>query len=144
MMSIPFQCGVVTDIMLEKDIGNPRCHRLRIIALFESDFNQAKWLIIGRKLLHHMDDTSLAPTMQFGSRPGKQCPSAVLKKVLAHDTIRISKRTAAFMELDAVGCYDRILNSLLLMLLRLLGFPSSVCQCMGQIWDEIVHHIKTM
>jgi hypothetical protein len=42
MMSIPFQCGVVTDIMLEKDIGNPRCHRLRIIALFESDFNQAK------------------------------------------------------------------------------------------------------
>jgi hypothetical protein len=118
MMSIPFQCGVlpdrwkrVTNIMLEKDIGNPRCHRLRIIALFESDFNQAKRLIIGRKLLHHMEDTSLAPTMQFGSMPGKQCPSAVLKKVLAHDTIHISKRTAAFMELDAVGCYDRIVNS---------------------------------
>jgi hypothetical protein len=49
MMSIPFQTGVfperwkrVTDIMLEKSPGDSRCHRLRIIALFESDLNHAK------------------------------------------------------------------------------------------------------
>jgi hypothetical protein len=58
--------------------------------------------------------------MQLGSRPGRHCQSAVFKKVLAHDTIQLSKHTAAFMELDAVGCYDRIINDLLLMLLRKL------------------------
>ena len=42
MMTIPFQIGFVptrwtnvVDIMLEKDPGNARCHRLHIIALFK-------------------------------------------------------------------------------------------------------------
>jgi hypothetical protein len=49
MMSIPFQVRIlphrwkkVTDIMLEKSPGDSRCHRLQIIALFESDLNHAK------------------------------------------------------------------------------------------------------
>jgi hypothetical protein len=49
IMSFPFVYGFaldrwkrVTDIMLEKEQGNSRCHRLRILALFESDFNRAK------------------------------------------------------------------------------------------------------
>lgn len=55
MMSLPFQCGVIpvrwtrvtdTDIMLEKESGNPWCHRLRIITLFESNFSQAKCLLL--------------------------------------------------------------------------------------------------
>jgi len=110
MMSIPFQVGIapdrwtrVTDIMLEKDEGNPRCHRLRILALFEGDFNQAKRIILARRLSHHVEDHNLVPHMQFGSRPGKNCHSAVLQKVLSHDIVRITKQTAAFMENDAVG-----------------------------------------
>jgi hypothetical protein len=42
MMSLPFQAGFapqcwtkIVDIMLEKEENNPRCHRLRILALFE-------------------------------------------------------------------------------------------------------------
>jgi hypothetical protein len=49
MMSLPFQAGFalsqwnkVTDIMLEKEENNPHCHRLCILALFESDLNHAK------------------------------------------------------------------------------------------------------
>jgi hypothetical protein len=70
MMSLPFQVGFapqrwtkVTDIMLEKEANNPRCHRLRILALFESDLNHAKCLIIGRHLLHHLNDQGMLPSM---------------------------------------------------------------------------------
>jgi hypothetical protein len=99
MMSLPFQIGFapdrwkrVTDIMLEKDPGNSRCHRLHIIALFESDFNQAKRIIIGRRITHAMCDHHLIPTMQYGSAPGRQVSGTVLQKVLSHDYIQLMKR----------------------------------------------------
>jgi hypothetical protein len=59
VMSLPFQNGFAlefwmhaTDILLEKVDGNSRCHCLRILALFKSDFNQAKKIFIGRRLTH--------------------------------------------------------------------------------------------
>jgi hypothetical protein len=151
MMSIPFQVGIipdrwkrVTDIMLEKTAGDSRCHRLRIIALFESDLNHAKRILIGRKMSHLIEDKELLPDMQFGSRPGKRCISAVLKKILAHDHIRLLKQTAAFVENDATGCYDRLINNLILMVLKNLGIPTTVTTSLGLLWDNTIHMIKTM
>jgi len=151
MMSLPFQAGFapdrwtrVTDIMLEKEANNPRCHRLHILALFESDFNHAKRVIIGRRLLHHMKDQGMLPDMHHGSVPGKHCLSAVLKKVLSHDHLRLTKTGGAFIENDAVGCYDRLVNNLVLMLLVKLGLPKSVASCIGELWDNVVHLIKTV
>jgi hypothetical protein len=146
MMSFPFLHGFapdqwkrVTDIMLEKEPGNSRCHRLRILALFESDFNQVKRIAIGRKLMYHLEDYGLLSPMQDGSCPGRQCISAVLKKVLAHDYVRLTATTAAFIENDAIGCYDRLVNNLILMLLKKLGLPDTVSACMGELWDKVVH-----
>jgi len=151
MMSIPFQVGFapprwtkVTDIMLEKEAGIPRCHPLHILALFESDLNHAKRIIIGRKLLHHMHNFGLLPDMQYGSVPGRHCLSAVLKKVLSHDHLRITKRSGAFLENDAIGCYDRLVNNLVLMILIKLGLPRSVAACIGDLWDNVVHLVKTI
>jgi hypothetical protein len=130
--------------MLEKEANNPRCHRLRILALFESDLNHAKRIIIGRRLLHHMNDKGMLPSMQHGLVPGKHCLSAALKKVFSHDYIRLTKKSGAFIENDAVGCYDRLVNNLVLMLIVKLGLPKSVASCIGDLWDNVVHLIKTI
>lgn len=82
--------------------------------------------------------------MQFGSRPGKRCISAVLKKVLQHDLTRVLKQTAAFVENDATGCYDRLINNLILMILRKLGLPATETSFLGQLWDDTIHLIKTI
>jgi hypothetical protein len=133
----------ITDIMLEKEANYPRFHRLRILALFESDLNHAKRVIIGRRLLHYMKDMNLLPSMQHGSVPGKHCISAVLKKVLSHDYLRLTKTSGAFIENDAVGCYNRIVNNLVLLIMAKLGIPKSVLNCIGNLWDQVVHFIKT-
>jgi hypothetical protein len=82
--------------------------------------------------------------MQYGSVPGRHCISAVIKNVLCHDDLRVTKRTGAFLENDAVGCYDRIVNNLVLMLMIKLGIPKSVTACIGDLWDNVVHLIKTI
>jgi hypothetical protein len=82
--------------------------------------------------------------MQQGSRPGKKCLSAVLKKALSHNIIHITKQIATFIENDAVSCYDRLVNNLVLMLLAKLGLPTTVTACLGALWDSAVHLIKTV
>jgi hypothetical protein len=67
-----------------------------------------------------MEDKAFLLEMEHGSRDGKQGVSAVLNKQLSHDIVRHQKITAAFIENDVIGCYDRMVNSLLLLELRRL------------------------
>jgi hypothetical protein len=151
MMSIPYRIGFspvrwrqVIDVMLEKKPGDRRLHRLRIVALQESDFNQSNRLLIGRPLLHNLADTCAIPDIQHGSRPSKLCQSAVLNKVLTIEIYRYRKQTLAYIENDAMGCYDRIVNPLALLFLRILGLAPTIIASLAKTWETTYHRIKTI
>jgi hypothetical protein len=146
MMTIPHLTGYsprrwqqVVDVMLQKTPGNSKIHRLRIVALQESDFNQSNRLAIGQPVLHHLEDTTSVPTMQYGSRPAKLCISAVLNKQLTFEITRYKKSSIAYIENDAVGCYNRIVNSVVLLFLRKLGVPENTLISLTSTWEKASH-----
>jgi len=151
MMSIPLTAGFsptrwrqIIDVMLEKKPGDHRIHRLRIVALQESDFNQSNRLAIGRPLQALLEQAQLAPDMQHGSRASKQCLSAVLNKQLTFEIHRYLKQPIAYIENDAVGCYDRIMNPLILIFLRILDLSHTAVTFLATTWEHTFHRIRTM
>ncbi len=58
---------------------------------------------MARKLSHHIEDNHMVPEMHYGSRPGRDCQSAVLHKVLLHDIVRLTRQATACTENDAIG-----------------------------------------
>lgn len=115
----------------------------RSIALLESDYNQAKRLLLARPLSWLLEDNNAIPDMQFGSRAGKLCQSAVINKQMTFEIIRMTKETAVFIENDAVGCFDRIVNPFVLIFLLSLGVQKSVLHSLAATWKSTVHYIKT-
>ena len=58
----------VVNIMLEKDPGDPKIHRLRVIHIYEADYNlllSIQW----RNLMRLAEDHHLLNERQYGSRP---------------------------------------------------------------------------
>jgi len=151
MMYIPHLVGfspsrwqTVVDVMLEKSPGNSKLHRLRSIALQESDFNQSNWLAFGRPVMHLLEDSKLLPPMQHGSRPARLCISAVLNKQLQLEIQCYRKLPFAYIENDATGCYDRIVNPLVLLFLWKLGVPAATVKSLASTWESTIHRIKTL
>lgn len=94
--------------MLQKEPGNPRVHRLRIIHLYEADYNlllAVKW----RQAIHHAEDNNLLNEGLYGSRPGRSAHEPALIEVLQHEIYRMSMKPGINFDLDATSCYDRIL-----------------------------------
>jgi len=151
MMSIPLTAGFsptrwrqIIDVMLEKKPGDHRIHCLRIVALQESDFNQSNRLAIGRPLQALLEKANLAPDMQHGSRASKLCNSAVLNKQLTFEIHRYLKKSIVYIENDAVGCYDHIMNPLILIFLRILGLSPTVVSLLATTWENTFHRIQTL
>jgi hypothetical protein len=50
----------------------------------------------------------------------------------------------AYIENATIGCYDRLVNNLILMVLCQLSLPKTVTSCLTTLWDKAIHLIRTI
>jgi hypothetical protein len=97
--------------MILKEANNHRIHRLRVLHLFEADYN----LILGVKwqqLMRHAEHSHTLNDGQYGSRSGSEASGLNLLEVLKNEISHCSRKPLLNLDNDASSCYDRIIVSL--------------------------------
>ena len=125
-----------------KKLKQPLLPKLRIVQLFEGDFNAGLKYLIGRKMMRHMNKKGLHDNETFGSRTGKTAPEALINLQLLFDHNRIWKLPSAIVFNDAIGCYDRIVPTLCELAMRARGCPKGIAQCHTQTQKKMKHRIR--
>jgi hypothetical protein len=149
MLNIPIQLGFAPERwtrsvtpMIEKDEGKPFLTRLRIIHLFEADYNLFLKILFGRRMVSNGERSHAFNDQQHGSRPRRMTMDALFLARLGKDLIRQTKTNAAHMDNDATGCYDRIIVSLGMMACRRLGMPPSAIKCQTDALLSMKYAVK--
>ena len=150
MLSLPLAHGFAptrwqycVDAILEKIPGKPRIEKLRIIMLYEADFNFVLKLIWGRRLIRHAERYRCLGTANHGSRAGRQTIDALMEKLLLYEYARLTRTSLITIDNDAKSCYDRIIKSLAMIACVGVGLPLMAAAMHNKTHHGMVHVIKT-
>jgi hypothetical protein len=131
----------IVNAMIFKDPGNYKIHRLRVIHIYEADFNlllAIKW----RQLLHYANQHQLINPGQYGGRPGCEAQSLVFLEELKYDISYTTRRTLFNFDNDATSCYDRIIVSLASLINRKYGLHRKVVMVHASTLQQARFHIR--
>ena len=131
------------NVMLEKIPGNFQVDKLRIILLFEADFNQLN-KYIGKQMMSHAELHGLVAAEQYGSRHGRSSITQSLNKRLTFDNIRQLRQAAIICSNDAKSCYDRIVHRVAAQSMYRCGTSKPALICMFSTIQRLRHHIRTL
>ena len=72
---------------------------------------------------------------QYGSKPGQLCHSTILNKVYTYYILRVTKKNRAYVELDVVVNYDRMIMALVVLACSRLGLGESLGKFCLMTWN---------
>jgi hypothetical protein len=98
----------VANLMLEKDFGIPKIHRLRIIHLYEADLNFLMGIYFARALVRHIESNHQFNEGCYGNRAGLSAHEPVIVKVIQNTICYLSRTNRVDQDNDVTACYDRI------------------------------------
>jgi hypothetical protein len=128
--------------MIEKDEGKPYLTRLRVIHLFEADYNLFLKILFGKRLVRNGEKYDALNDQQHGSQPRRMTTDALFLSRLEKDLVRQTKSNNTHMDNDATGCYDRIITSLGMIACRRLGMPSHAIRCQSETLFHMTYAVK--
>ena len=133
------------NVMIEKDAGDPKLNRLRIIHLFEADYNLFLKLTWGSRLVRRAVQLNLLNAGQHGSTPGKTTMEPIMLTQLTADMCRILKINYARFDNDASACFDRrIIVALGMLAARRCGMPINAIRAHAKSLELMQYMVKTV
>jgi hypothetical protein len=133
----------IANVMILKEPGNHKIHRLRVIHLYEHDYNlllAVKW----RSLIRLATDQELLNPGQFGAVPGRDAVMPTLIEEFQYEIVRASKRPLVHIDYDATACYDRIIMSLASLSSRSYGQHRNLVLINASMLKSARYLLKTM
>jgi hypothetical protein len=117
-------------------------HRLRVIHLFEADYNFIIGTILGRRAMYSgVDNKTLHPSQW--AQPGRQCSDVVVLRELTLAVAKLTKTPIAGFENDASACYNIIIMNLVGAVFQRMGVPEGPLRLQEQNLLRVVHYLKT-
>jgi hypothetical protein len=132
------------NVMIEKDKGQPRLNRLRIIHLFEADYNLFLKLMWGSRLVRRALQMNLLNDGQHGSVPGRTTMDPIMLNQLTTDMCRVLRLNYVRFDNDASACFDRIIVALGMLAARRCGMPIHAVQTHAQSLELMKYTVKTV
>jgi Reverse transcriptase (RNA-dependent DNA polymerase) len=133
----------ISTIMIEKIKNNPRIDKLRVIHLFEADYNMFLKILWARKLVWNAHDNNRLNEGQAGSRPGRKSIDVILQKELKYLYSRLTKTALGTIDNDAKSCYDRIMCNVAMCVSKYYSMPNNLCYVQANTLKSSVFRIRT-
>ena len=115
----------IVNIMILKQPGNHKIHRLCVIHLYKHDYNlllAVKWCA----LIHHCVHTKKFNPGQYGGLPGHDAITPTIIEGFQYEISRASKHPLVHLDYDATACYDRIILPMASLISRAHGQHCSI------------------
>jgi hypothetical protein len=117
----------VYNAIFKKEPGNPQLHRLRMIHLYESNYNS----LLGKKLrqvIHHAKENGSIHEGTYGSQANHQAVDPTFLEVLQYDYASLTRWPEIMFTNDATSCNDRIVPSVSnVVIARSMGLHKKYC-----------------
>jgi hypothetical protein len=132
-----------TTAMIEKSPGCPKINKLRVIHLYEADYNIILKIIWARKLVWHVHDNNRINEGQAGSRPGFNAIDVIIQKEMKYLYSRLTKTNLATMDNDAKSCYDRIICNLAMIISQYYGVSRNMASLQATTLKKMKFRLRT-
>jgi hypothetical protein len=135
--------GNIHNFFIEKQPGNPLLNKLRVIHIYEADWNLLLKYFIAYKVHGAACQAGTVQPEQTGGRPGKCSAHTAALTTITTETICLQKLTGATIYNDAKACFDRIVENISNVTLLSEGLHPKIATLHAQTLSTANYIIKT-
>ena len=114
--------------MIQK-VKKPYITKLRIVQLYEADFNTMLKHLLGKRLMSHSEEHKINVHQIFGYRKFKSTYDALVTVRVIYDMATVQRDYIVSMFNNLMGCYDRTRPAMNIVTTRRMSLPKNVAVC---------------